>query len=291
MRGSPRPAASSPAPRRRRRRRLAQLPGWSRSAEELQRLAVPLDATVDLYESRLSEASREQQAIAERLAAEDDAIRQLETQLQSMDLQHDVPTEEVLLAARNRREQGWRLVKFRLARQGARRARPRRVPGRVRAGGTLAAAYEQSVRRGDTRPIACDARRTASPARRNGWPSSTSIEAGDGRSNRRAVASMSAGPASTGTGRPWSIPWVSRPRRRTPVELRAWLRRRDEVVLLFEKAEEARQGVEPLKDALDMQREAVTAPWTRSANRLRSRRSTWPSSLIRPRPRSRAKTT
>ena len=51
---------------------LAQLPGWSQSAEELQRLAVPLSATLDQFESQLADTARQRQSLAERMAAEDD---------------------------------------------------------------------------------------------------------------------------------------------------------------------------------------------------------------------------
>ena len=51
---------------------LAQLPGWSRSAEELERLAVPLSATLDQFESQLQETTQQQHSLAERMAAEDD---------------------------------------------------------------------------------------------------------------------------------------------------------------------------------------------------------------------------
>ena len=237
---------------------LAQLPGWSRPAEELQRLAVPLGASVDLYESRLSEASREQQAIAERLAAEDDAIRQLETQLQSMDLQHDVPTEEVLLAARTSREQGWRLVKSAWLDKSPEGEDLAAFLAEFAPVGTLAAAYEQSVRRGDIQ--ADRLRREADRvARKAEWLAQ--LDQHRGRKRALEQEGRRIDEQRAGLDRDWKAlvdPLGVEAESRTPVELRAWLRRRDEVVLLFEKADEARQGVEPLKDALDVQREAVT---------------------------------
>ncbi|MGP0067306.1 MAG: hypothetical protein ACLQGP_27390, partial [Isosphaeraceae bacterium] len=236
---------------------LAQLPGWSRSAEDLQCLAVPLGATLDLYESRLSEAAREQQAIAERLNAEDDAIRQLEAQLQSLDLQHDVPTEEALLAARHRREQGWRLVKD---------AWLDRVPqgqdldaflAEFAPGETLASAYEQSVRRGDAQ--ADRLRREADRvARKVEWQA----QLGQHRDRRAAIEQemRRLDERRASIDRDWSAlvaPMGLEAEARTPVELRAWLRRREDVLQLLEKREEAREGLEPLRQAFDAQRAAV----------------------------------
>ena len=109
---------------------LAGLPGWSRSDEELAPLAVPLDATLEQYESRFRDAVRQRENLVERLAAEDDLIRQRETQLQSLEIQHDVPTEDVLLAER---AAGTRLAagQGRLAGPGTRGAGARRIPRRV----------------------------------------------------------------------------------------------------------------------------------------------------------------
>ena len=90
---------------------LAQLPDWSRTAEELERLAVPLSPTIEQFESQFHELTRLQRSLAERVAAEDDAIRQLESLLQSLELQQAVPSEEVLARARERRDQGWQMVK------------------------------------------------------------------------------------------------------------------------------------------------------------------------------------
>ena len=128
---------------------LAQLPGWSRSAEELERLAVPLNATLDQFESQLQETARQRQSLTERMAAEDESIRQLETRLQSLELQQDVPTEEVLLAARKRREHGWRLVKAAWLDSAPDGEAVAAFLVEFAPEGTLASAYEQSVQRGD----------------------------------------------------------------------------------------------------------------------------------------------
>ncbi|HKI21585.1 MAG TPA: hypothetical protein VKA15_27065, partial [Isosphaeraceae bacterium] len=45
---------------------------------------------------------------------------------------------------------------------------------------------------------------------------------------------------------------------RTPAELRAWLRQREEVVQLLEKVEEARQSLEPLEQTFNKQRAAMS---------------------------------
>ena len=44
----------------------------------------------------------------------------------------------------------------------------------------------------------------------------------------------------------------------TPVELRAWLRQREEVIQLIEKADEIRQSLGPLEQTLNSRRAAIT---------------------------------
>ena len=110
MRGSTRPAASSLAPRRRRRRPWPSSPAGAARPRSFSAWPSPSAPRWTCTSRGFRRRRDERQAIAERLAAEDDAIRQLETQLQSLDLQHDVPTEEVLLAAHGRdgkRAGGW----------------------------------------------------------------------------------------------------------------------------------------------------------------------------------------
>ena len=194
---------------------LAQLPGWSRSAEELERLAVPLSATLDQFESQLQETARQRQSLAERMAAEDDSIRQLETRLQSLELQQDVPTEEVLLAARERREQGWRLVKAAWLDRAARRAKTvAAFLAEFAPKGTLASAYEQSVQRGDA--LADRLRREADRvAHKAEWLAQLNRHRTTAQrlERRGPAARRPPGPASTATGTRWSVRWASRPSR------------------------------------------------------------------------------
>ncbi len=114
---------------------LAQLPGWTRSAEDLGQPGHPPDATLDQFESRAQEMARQQRSVTERMAAEDESIRELESRLQSLELEHDVPTEEVLLAARRPPRGRLAARQGRLARPRTRGRGPRRVPRRVCAEG------------------------------------------------------------------------------------------------------------------------------------------------------------
>ena len=78
---------------------LAQHKGWYGTAEELRQLAVPMDATLDQFETRFLDLSRRRQTLSERVSSEKESIRERESSLHSVALQQDLPSEEAVLAA------------------------------------------------------------------------------------------------------------------------------------------------------------------------------------------------
>jgi uncharacterized protein YhaN len=236
---------------------LARLPGWNRPAENLQRLAVPLGATLDQLESQFQETAGQRKSLAERSAAEDESIRQLETRLQTLELQQDVPTEDVLLAARKRREQGWRLVKGTWLDGAVDEKAVAEFLDEFAPEGTLASAYEQSVQRGDG--LADRLRREAD---RVAHKAESLAQLNRHRTTREALRreGQLLDERQTRIDREWNAlvgPLSIADQSRTPAELRAWLRLRDDVVLLLEKVEEARQSLEPLEQTYNKQRAAM----------------------------------
>ena len=107
-------------------RALARLPGWSRPLDDLERLAVPLEATLDRFEAAIQAAEAMLRTLDGKLAAEDEEIGQLEAKIQALNLEQDVPTENDLHAARRRRDEDWKRV--RSAWLGGGGDRPRSVP-------------------------------------------------------------------------------------------------------------------------------------------------------------------
>src|SRR5262249_1318946 len=92
-------------------RALVRLPGWSRPLDDLEALAVPLDATLDRFEADLQAADSALRALDEKLAADTEAIGQLEARVQALGLEQDVPTEADLLAARHQRDTEWQDIR------------------------------------------------------------------------------------------------------------------------------------------------------------------------------------
>jgi uncharacterized protein YhaN len=236
---------------------LDQLPGWHRTPEELQRLAVPSGATLDQYESFFEETARAQDVVGEQVTALDDSIRQLETKLRSLELEQDVPTEESLQAARNEREAGWRLVKAAWHGGSPGAAELDAFVAQLAPGGTLAAAYEQSVQRADA--LADRLRREADRvARRAEWLAQKRQQ-GAARAELE-VRAQSLEVRGARTEQEWKN--VVRPlgivaESQTPIELRAWLRRRDEVLQLLQQLEDARHAIAPLEHSFATHRAAV----------------------------------
>jgi uncharacterized protein YhaN len=237
---------------------LAQLPGWSRSAEDLNRLAVPLSATLDRYESLFHDAARAQHTLAERLANDDESIRRLESRLQHLELQQDVPTEEALRAARAKREVGWRLVKasWLAATPDSEDTAP--FLAEFAPGGTLAVAYEQSVERTDA--IADRLRREAD---RVAHKAELQVQLLQHRATRTRFQQDSKllEDQRVHSQTDWNTlvgPLGLEAEAQTPTELRAWLRRREDVLQLLEKATEARQSVKALEEQSTSHRAAVT---------------------------------
>ena len=105
-------------------------------------------------------------------------------------------------------------------------------------------------------PTACAARPTAWRERPNRWPSSNDTGQRGPRFRTRHACSTSAWHTSS-AWQALTAPLGIAAESRTPAELRAWLRQREDVVLLLEKVNEARQALEPLEQAFQAHRIAL----------------------------------
>jgi uncharacterized protein YhaN len=210
-------------------------------------LAIPLTTTIDQFESQLEETTRQQHSLAERIAAEDDLIWNLESRLQFLELAQDIPTEDALLAARQRRDQGWQLVKATWLDRAPAGDDLAAFLAEFAPNGTLALAYEQSVGRGDAladrlrREADRVAHKAESLAQLNQHRTTRAALLDEGRHLDERHARID---------KEWNalvaLLTIETPSR-TPAELRAWLRQRENVSQLLEKVEEIRQTLEPLE--------------------------------------------
>lgn len=237
---------------------LAGLPGWNRSDEELASLAIPLGATLDQSESRFQQAARQREDLADKLAAEDDAIRQLQAQLHSLELERDVPTEDALQAVRARRDHGWRLVKTVWLDRTPAGPDLTAFLASFDPDATLDAAYEETVHRGDE--LADRLRREADRVARKA-EILAQLEQHRGRRADLERTSHRLDEDRAALDRDWNAlvgPMGVGTLTQTPSEVRAWIGRREAVLRLLEKRDEARQDVESIEGILAPHRDAVS---------------------------------
>jgi chromosome segregation ATPase len=90
---------------------LQRLPLWTGAIEDLEKLAVPVAETIEQYDSRMTEATNRLTVLDERLEEHRGRCLAIEQELKQLKLEHDVPTEEDLAAAREQRDRGWTHVR------------------------------------------------------------------------------------------------------------------------------------------------------------------------------------
>jgi uncharacterized protein YhaN len=220
-------------------RALAQLPGWRGTLDELERLAVPLDATLDRFETAIRDAETTRNALDEKQTSESEEIRRLEAQVHALSLEQDVPTVNDLQDARTRRDADWGRVRSAWLGGG--------TGGRGASDRDLADAFEKSQTQADA--LADRLRREADRVtRKTEWLAQLErrrvSRAACATERDLAVARLAALLNQWhDTTAPLSVPAA------TPTELRALLRRRDEVVKLAAAARVDREALEPLEQA------------------------------------------
>ena len=120
---------------------------WKGGIEDLEGLAIPPLETIDLFEDRLDERSVEGQWT--EIHGLEEQIVVLEGQLRQLSLEQDVPTEHELLDARDRRDQGWLLVRRTLEGGPISEGDERAFIAAFGPADSLIGAYELSVRKAD----------------------------------------------------------------------------------------------------------------------------------------------
>ncbi len=229
---------------------LGKITGWHRTGNELRHLAVPLGASLDQFESRFLELSQRRHALSEQLAKEKELIGDRESNLLSLALQQDVPSEEAVLVARRRREDGWRLVRAAWL-EGAKGGEDLAAfLAEFATTGGLPEAYAESVKRADA--LADRLRREADRvARKAELQVALERHKASGAELERELDAIENREISL--KKRWDElvgPLGINAEKWTPFELRAWLRQREEVVKLVERVAELSEGIEPLELAL-----------------------------------------
>jgi hypothetical protein len=128
---------------------LRRLPGWAGTPDELEALTAPLPETIARFEADFQAAENRRRDLESDRSREEKAIADLEAKLLAQARMRDLPTEEDLALARQRRDEGWRLIKGAwLDGRDEPGAASDFIAG-LEPGKSLADAYEQGVAKGD----------------------------------------------------------------------------------------------------------------------------------------------
>ncbi|HQU41504.1 MAG TPA: AAA family ATPase, partial [Pirellulales bacterium] len=128
---------------------LSRLNLWRGTLEVLETLAVPSVETIDAYETRLAETDRQVTALAEQTAKLEASRDQFDRQMRQVTEQGVPPSEAALDDARQRRDEGWRLVRRAWLEGSLDSAEAGLFAGRHVGPDGLADAFDQSLRQAD----------------------------------------------------------------------------------------------------------------------------------------------
>lgn len=129
---------------------LKRLPRWRGELDQLEKLAVPSAETVDRFENELGAAEQEIKSLDQRTAQLADNAREIEQNLERLRLARDVPTEDDLTTARQRRDKGWELVRRAWQERSSGDTAAAEFAEEFGSAGDLATAYVTSVSRADS---------------------------------------------------------------------------------------------------------------------------------------------
>jgi uncharacterized protein YhaN len=227
---------------------LARLPYWSGTLDDLENLALPAPATLDRFERSLRDYEQRLHVLDERRDAEEKASRELERQMQQLQLERGVPTEEDLRAGRRRRDAGWQLVRRTWLEHQEDREAVAAFIADLAPGRDLAEGYEHSVQLSDELAdrLRREADRVARQAELIAQCDQRREQAGQLAQRRAAEARQLAQEQQQWAEvlRPLGLSAL------TPPELRAWLRQHGELVRQAEDLRTQREHVEELRQAV-----------------------------------------
>lgn len=97
---------------------IASLPQWDGTYQELMQLPVPgLSETVKKFEQERSLLVQNSQKVQEQINTQKAAIDRHEERIRALESLAEIPSEEKLFKVRNRREQGWQLIRNKLQKE------------------------------------------------------------------------------------------------------------------------------------------------------------------------------
>jgi uncharacterized protein YhaN len=224
---------------------------WSGSAEALERLPVPSLETIDMLADQINAAERNVADCRSEIKNLQDTITEIERQIDVLHLEQEVPTEEELQTARQKRNQGWLLVRAMLAEEPVSDDKIGDFIKLFQPCGTLAEAYAFSVQQADevADRLRREADRVATNAKLHADKFNREKQIGLLKANFDAAVT-----ALTAIEDQWRALW--RPADifpRSPKEMRGWVQDQQTLAAKFAEIRERKAKADVLKTNIDGQ--------------------------------------
>ncbi len=196
-------------------RQVAALRIWKGTIDELERLPLPADETIDRFAQQFQSAKQQCETAREKLATGERDLAGLDEQIEQLRLALDVPTEDDLAAARGERDAIWQSIAAQLVATKLDKSSREAAP-------ELVARYAQAVAHADQ--LADRLRREATQVARKSELLASRRKA-QARLERDRAALAAAADQFAQLERDWLAQWqVLGVVPQTPAEMAAWLR-------------------------------------------------------------------
>jgi uncharacterized protein YhaN len=194
---------------------------WTGSWENLGGLPWPSRESVDRFEKQFTASTRQMERLKEDSALVAETLSAIDTELQTIAIGHDVPTEENLTAARSLRNAGWHLIRRRVEGNDPAEADELQFTAHFANHRALPDAFEASLEEADH--ISDRLRREAEQVSRKSMLAAQKAQAE--KESRETAARLDAvGAEQRMLAEQWEGVWApSGIQPLTPAEMRAWL--------------------------------------------------------------------
>jgi uncharacterized protein YhaN len=194
---------------------------WTGSLENLDALPWPSRESVDRFEKHFETSTRQMDRLQEEQAVVAEKRSAIDTELQTIAIAHDVPTEENLTTARSLRDTGWHLIRRRIEGNNPGEADVQRFTAHFANRHALPEAFEESMEKADH--ISDRLRREAEQVSRKSMLEAHKAQAE--KEYRETTARLdTAGAEQRMLAEQWKEAWAaSGIQPLPPAEMRAWL--------------------------------------------------------------------
>lgn len=122
---------------------------WTGTIEELKNLPVPDLETINDFDSRIRDAEAEVKKQESELDRLRDELLEIAREIEKLRMVQDVPTENDLMIARQRRDEGWKIIRRLIEGEERSQAREKEFVGEVPSAKDLSGAFERTIQTAD----------------------------------------------------------------------------------------------------------------------------------------------